>query len=117
MKNGVITCSPRFTKKKNHYQLFQSPHSTMSSPQMFYKITQLRSTIGMPPVTKKNIAALGLKRINHTVYQKVSVATAHKLRRVKELVRLELLPEQEALAAKNAPRARPPPGFEQVGQL
>lgn len=89
----------------------------MSATLMFYKITQHRSTIGMPPTIKKNLEALGLRKRNQTVYQRVSVSTAHKLRHVKELVKLELLPEDEAIIAKNTPRARPSPGFERIGRL
>lgn len=60
---------------------------------MFYKITQIRSTIGLPPVIRKNMEALGLKRRHHVKYQRVSPATAHRLMKVKELVKVELTDE------------------------
>ncbi|GBL50328.1 putative ribosomal protein uL30 [Candidozyma auris] len=86
------------------------------SQNWFYRITQLRSTIGMPPVTRKNIAALGLKRRNQTVYQRVSAATAHRLRLVKELVRIDLLKENEIEEAKKQDKQKWPKGFAQVGK-
>lgn len=71
----------------------------------------------MPPVTRKNIAALGLKRRNQTVYQRVSAATAHRLRLVKELVRIDLLKENEIEEAKKQDKQKWPKGFAQVGKL
>lgn len=49
----------------------------------------------MPPIIRKNITALGLKKRNHIVYQAVSVATAHRLATVKELVKIELVSERK----------------------
>lgn len=89
----------------------------MSSKQMFYRIQQLRSTIGMPPLVRKNIEALGLKRRNHIIYQKVSPATAHRLRMVKELVSIDLMDSQTAEEMKVKEQEGFPRGFEKVGQL
>ncbi|WPK23769.1 hypothetical protein PUMCH_001015 [Australozyma saopauloensis] len=88
----------------------------MSSPQMFYRIKQLRSTIGLGPNIRKNIEALGLRKRDQVVYQAVSVATAHKLRLVKELVSIELLPENEIEERSKADRPKWPKGFEKIGQ-
>lgn len=70
---------------------------------MFYKITQTRSTIGCHPRIRKNIEALGLKKINHIIYQKVSPSTAHRISAVKELVKIELVDQpknEEQLASE-----------------
>lgn len=84
---------------------------------MFYRIQQLRSTIGLPPLVRKNIAALGLKRRNHIVYQKVSPATAHRLRLVKELVSIDLLNAEKAEAQKLVDKQTFPKGFEKISEL
>lgn len=51
----------------------------------------MRSTIGLAPVVRKNMEALGLHKRFQTVYQKVSPSTAHRLLYVKELVKVELV--------------------------
>lgn len=84
-----------------------------SAKQLFYKITQVRSTIGMPPRTRKNIEALGLKRRNHIIYQKVSAATAHRLRLVKELVKIDLVDTPKTPQEVNQER-KFKPGFELI---
>lgn len=89
----------------------------MSSKQMFYRIKQLRSTIGMPPLVRKNIAALGLKKRNHVVYQAVSAATAHRLRMVKELVSIDLLDADAVQNHKATDKQVFPAGFVKVGEL
>lgn len=86
------------------------------SQKMFYRIKQLRSTIGLGPNIRKNIEALGLRKRNHVVYQAVSAATAHKLRVVKELVSIELLREEEVVEAKKHDQPQWPSGFAKVGQ-
>lgn len=89
----------------------------MSSKQMFYRIQQLRSTIGMPPPVRKNIAALGLKRRNHIVYQQVSAATAHRLRMVKELVSIDLMDSEGVKSLQEKEQQGFPKGFEKIGEL
>lgn len=74
----------------------------------FYKITQLRSTIGVAPRVRDNMKILGLKRRNHVIYQRVSPSTAHRLNIVKELVKIELVdhkktPEELAMDRKYKP--------------
>lgn len=84
---------------------------------MFYRVKQLRSTIGLAPSVRKNMQALGLKKRNHVVYQKVSPATAHKLRLVKELVCIDLMPESMVQKLKLFDKQTFPLGFEKVGLL
>lgn len=87
----------------------------MSSPQMFYRVKQLRSTIGLGPKIRKNMEALGLKKRDQVVYQSVSVATAHKLRLVKELVSIDLLPHTELKERKKTDKPKWPKGFSKIG--
>ncbi|KAK6455160.1 mitochondrial 54S ribosomal protein YmL33 [Scheffersomyces xylosifermentans] len=84
-----------------------------AAKQLFYKITQIRSTIGMPPIIRKNIQALGLKKRNQIVYQSVSPSTAHKLARVKELVKVELVEEKKTVEQLSAER-KFNPGFKLI---
>lgn len=84
---------------------------------MFYRVQQIRSSIGMPPVTRKNLEALGLKKRNLVVYQLVSVPTAHKLRLVKELVKIDLLNSEQVDAHKAEDKKGFPAGFAKVGLL
>lgn len=87
------------------------------SKQMFYRIKQLRSTIGLPPIVRKNIAALGLTKRGNVVYQAVSPATAHKLRIVKELVSIDLLDAKSVEKSIGTDKQTFPSGFVKVGQL
>ncbi|KAK6462244.1 hypothetical protein DFJ63DRAFT_335575 [Scheffersomyces coipomensis] len=65
----------------------------------------------MPPIIRKNIAALGLKRRNQVVYQTISAATAIKLSKVKELIKVELVEERQTPQEINQDR-KFKPGFE-----
>lgn len=84
---------------------------------MFYRVKQLRSTIGMPPIVRKNMAALGLRKINNVVYQRVSPATAHRLRQVKELISIDLLNESQTEELKLEDAKKFPAGFQKIGEL
>ncbi|MBP3564665.1 MAG: 50S ribosomal protein L30 [Alistipes sp.] len=53
------------------------------------KITQVRSQIGTTAQQRKNLAALGLRKINHTVEHEDSVIIKGMLERVKHLVKVE----------------------------
>lgn len=88
----------------------------MSSPQMFYRIKQLRSTIGLGPKIKKNMEALGLRKRDQVVYQAVSVTTAHKLRLVKELVSIDLLDSEQIKETKKTDKPKWPKGYEKIGE-
>lgn len=87
--------------------------SANTAKTMFYKITQTRSTIGCHPRIRKNIEALGLKKRNQIIYQRVSPSTAHRISVVKELVKIELVDKpksQDELAAERKFK----PGFEMI---
>ena len=53
------------------------------------QITQVRSQIGTTAQQRKNLAALGLRKINQTVEHDDSVIIKGMLERVKHLVKVE----------------------------
>ena len=53
------------------------------------KITQVKSRIGASAQQRKNLDALGLKKINHSVEHSDSVIIKGMLDRVKHLVKIE----------------------------
>lgn len=53
------------------------------------KITQVRSRIGATAQQRKNLDALGLRKINHSVEHDDSAIIKGMLERVKHLVRIE----------------------------
>ena len=57
------------------------------------KITQIKSRIGSTAQQCKNLDALGLHRINHTVIHSDSAIILGMLNRVKHLVKVEVVEE------------------------
>jgi len=55
----------------------------------FLKITQVRSTIGERPKARATVAALGLKRIRHSVVQPDRPEIRGMVRKVEHLVTME----------------------------
>ncbi len=53
------------------------------------KITQLRSRVGCSDIQRKNLAALGLRKINQTVEHDDSAIILGMIERVKHLVKVE----------------------------
>ena len=53
------------------------------------KITQVRSQIGTTAQQRKNLAALGLRKINQSVEHSDSVIIKGMIERVKHLVKIE----------------------------
>jgi len=53
------------------------------------KITLVKSTIGAIPKHKKTVAALGLKKLNHSVEQPNNAATLGMVHQVQHLVKVE----------------------------
>lgn len=76
----------------------------------FFRITLLRSGIGMPIKTRGVLAALGLNRRMKTVFMPVTSDIAGQIMKVKELVDVE---EVEERLTKNQIKAnrKPDPGF------
>ncbi|KAI5960453.1 MRPL33 [Candida pseudojiufengensis] len=84
-----------------------------SSKQLYYKVTQIRSSIGMPPKTRNTLAALGLRRRNQIKYIKCDVSSAHSLSKVKELIKVELSDQFKTNREINMER-KWPNGFELI---
>lgn len=76
----------------------------------FFRITLLRSGIGLPMKTRGVLTALGLNKRMKTVFQPVSSDVAGMIMKVKELVDVE---EVEERLTKNQIKAnrKPDPGF------
>ena len=65
----------------------------MSAQEKMLRITLVRSPIGRPPVQRKTVRALGLKRMNHTVLQKETPEIKGMIGRVSHLVVVESMEE------------------------
>ncbi|KAI9804798.1 MAG: hypothetical protein M1825_001166 [Sarcosagium campestre] len=76
----------------------------------FFKITLIRSAIGLPHRTTGVLEALGLRKRMRTVYHPVSQDVAGMIMKVKELVAVSEV--DEALTkAEMRERRRPDPGY------
>jgi large subunit ribosomal protein L30 len=60
------------------------------------RITLIRSPIGRPPVQRKTVRALGLRKLNHSVVQQRTPEILGMVKRVQHLVRVEPLGEEES---------------------
>jgi large subunit ribosomal protein L30 len=88
-----------------------SEHSNINLVTMsYFRITLMRSGIGMPKKTQGVLMALGLRRRMKTVFHPVSPQVAGQIMRVKELVHVEEVPEALTPAELKAER-KPDPGF------
>lgn len=56
---------------------------------MDLKITLVRSTIGVKPKHKQTAQALGLRKLNSSVYQKDNAAIRGMIHRIRHLVKVE----------------------------
>lgn len=83
----------------------------------FFKITLIRSSIGLPKKTQGVLNALGLRKRMATVFKPVNPSTAGQIMRIKELVAVSEV--EEALTdAEMREMRRPDPGYyieKQVG--
>ena len=70
------------------------------------KITQIKSRIGSTAQQCKNLDALGLHRINHTVTHSDSAIILGMLNKVKHLVKVEVV--EEKAPAKKAAKVEAP---------
>ena len=70
------------------------------------KITQIKSRIGSTAQQCKNLDALGLHRINHTVTHSDSAIILGMVNRVKHLVKVEVV--EEKAPAKKAAKVEAP---------
>lgn len=76
----------------------------------FFRITLLRSSIGLPERTRGVLAALGLRRRTQTVFHPVSPQFAGMILKVKELVSVQEVPEALSKMQVKAERT-PDAGF------
>lgn len=78
----------------------------MASPTTYFRITLLRSAIGLPKKTTGVLAALGLHRRLRTVYHPVSQTVAGQVFAVKELVDVQEV--DQALSQREMKELRQP---------
>ena len=76
----------------------------------YFRVTLLRSGIGLPAKTRGVLTALGLKKRMQTVYQPVTPDAAGQIMKVKELVDVREVAEKMTKADMKESR-RPDPGF------
>jgi large subunit ribosomal protein L30 len=76
----------------------------------YFRITLMRSGIGMPKRTQGVLKALGLRKRMKTVFYPVSPEVAGQIMRVKELIKVEEVPEPKTKDELRAER-RPHAGF------
>ncbi|CAN9147636.1 unnamed protein product [Alternaria alternata] len=76
----------------------------------YFRITLMRSGIGMPEKTQGVLKALGLRKRMTTVYHPVTQSVAGQIMRIKELVDVK---EVKSTMTKEQMRAarRPDPGY------
>jgi large subunit ribosomal protein L30 len=76
----------------------------------FFRITLMRSGIGLPQKTRGVLAALGLTKRMKTVFLPVTPDAAGQLMKVKELVDVQEVDQPMSLEQLKASR-RPDPGY------
>ncbi|KAF3914231.1 hypothetical protein AA313_de0202474 [Arthrobotrys entomopaga] len=77
---------------------------------MFFKVTLLRSGIGMPEKKLGVLKALGLRKRMRTVFHKITPATAGQLMKVKELISVSTASKKLTRRQMHELR-KPPTGF------
>lgn len=76
----------------------------------FFKITLIRSAIGLPKKTQGVLSALGLKKRMATVFKPVNPSTAGQIMKIKELVAVSEV-ESALTDAEMRELRRPDPGY------
>jgi len=76
----------------------------------FWKVTLIRSGIGLPKRRNLALFALGLRKRFRTVYKPINPQIAGQLFRVKELIRVEIVDEIQTKEEMRAKR-QPPKGY------
>lgn len=76
----------------------------------FFRITLIRSSIGLPKKTQGVLAALGLRKRMRTVFHPVSPQVAGQIMKVKELVAVSEV-EQAMTNAEMREVRKPDPGY------
>jgi large subunit ribosomal protein L30 len=65
----------------------------MSAKERMLRITLVRSPIGRPPVQRRTVRALGLKKMHHTVVQKDTPEISGMINKISHLVKVEAAEE------------------------
>lgn len=78
---------------------------------MWYRVQQIRSTIGLPRKMRETAFAMGLKRRGNVVYQRVNAANAGQILTLKELVQVDLVDKALTREEERLLR-RKPKGYE-----
>lgn len=76
----------------------------------FFKITLIRSSIGLPKKTQGVLNALGLRKRMATVFKPVNPSTAGQIMRIKELVAVSEV-EEAMTDAEMREMRKPDPGY------
>lgn len=76
----------RLLSTVTHAILHPYPPHTMATPAAYFRITLMRSAIGLPKKTSGVLAALGLRKRLRTVYHPVTPDVAGQIFAVKELI-------------------------------
>ncbi|KAH7065121.1 50S ribosomal protein-like protein L30 [Macrophomina phaseolina] len=76
----------------------------------YFRITLMRSAIGLPQKTRGVLAALGLRKRMRTVYHPVTQSVAGQILRVKELVDVHEV-DTPLTDAEQRELRRPDPGY------
>ncbi|VVT45192.1 uncharacterized protein SAPINGB_P000668 [Magnusiomyces paraingens] len=71
---------------------------------MYYRIHLYRSFIGLSKTTAETCRALGLSKRGRVVYKKVSPQIAGQVVKIKDLVKVDLVPSLEYQTAEFAAR-------------
>jgi large subunit ribosomal protein L30 len=77
---------------------------------MFWKVTLMRSGVGLSKRRNDTLAALGLKKRYRAVFMPVNPQVTGLLLRVKELIKLELVDKIETKEEMKANK-KPPKGY------
>lgn len=76
----------------------------------YFKITLIRSSIGLPRKTQGVLNALGLRKRMATVFKTVNPSTAGQIMKIKELVAVSEV-EQALTDAEMRAMRKPDPGY------
>lgn len=87
----------------------------MSQTAKYFKITQLKSTIGLPRLYKDTLLSLGLRRRHQSVFHKITPQQAGQILRVKSLVQVELADQYMSKEEMREER-KSDPGFTFIGK-
>ncbi|KAH7075431.1 mitochondrial 54S ribosomal protein YmL33 [Paraphoma chrysanthemicola] len=107
----MSTSLPRPERCSSRLSVSLPPSTTQSTFTMsYFRITLMRSGIGMPLKTQGVLKALGLRKRMTTVYHPVTQSVAGQIMRIKELVDVK---EVKTPMTKEQMRAarRPDPGY------